>query len=139
MKLVRWIGIPIAILVGLVLLLGGVMTLLSESGEVVVLRTLDASGEPFETRLWIVDHDGAEWLRAGQAESGWFQRLSTNPDVVLERGGRERSFRAVPVPDDATRNRITALMNEKYGLPDALIGSTLRDNAATVPVRLDPR
>jgi hypothetical protein len=59
--------------------------------------------------------------------------------VVLQRGGSEGSFTAVPVLDDATRNRINALMNEKYGLPDTAIGSALRDNAATVPVRLDPR
>jgi hypothetical protein len=139
MKVVRWVGILIGVVAILAIVLGGVMMLMSESGEVVVLRTLDAQGEPRETRLWIVEHDGAEWLRAGQAESGWFRRLSANPDVVLERDGREWSFEAVPVREPATRDRINALMNEKYGFPDTVIGATLRDNAASVPVRLDHR
>jgi len=139
MKAVKWLGILIGVVALVALALGGVIMSMSESGEVVVLRTFDREGEPYETRLWIVEHDGAAWLRAGQAESVWFKNLSENPDVVLQRGGSERSFTAVPVPDDATRNRINALMNEKYGSPDTAIGAALRDNAATVPVRLDPR
>ena len=139
MKAVKWLGILIGAVALVALVLGGVITWMSESGEVVVLRTFDREGEPYETRLWIVEHDGAAWLRAGQAESVWFKNLSENPDVVLQRGGSERSFTAVPVPDDATRNRINALMNEKYGSPDTALGAALRDNAATVPVRLDPR
>jgi hypothetical protein len=138
MRIIRWIGILIGALVLLAILLGATTMLLSESGEVVVLRTLDAAGEPHETRLWVVEYYGAEWLRAGEAESGWFRRLSANPGVVLVRNGRERSFRAVPVRDPATLDRINALMNEKYGLPDTLIGAALRDDGASVPVRLDP-
>jgi hypothetical protein len=130
MKAVRWLGILIGIFALVALVLGGIITSMSESGEVVVLRTFDREGEPYETRLWIVEHDGAGWLRAGQAESVWFRNLSENPDVVLQRGGSERSFTAVPVLDDATRNRINALMNEKYSSPDTVV---------TVPVRLDPR
>lgn len=139
MKAVRWLGILIGIFALVALVLGGIITSMSESGEVVVLRTFDREGEPYETRLWIVEHDGAGWLRAGEAESVWFRNLSENPDVVLQRGGSERSFTAVPVLDDATRNRINALMNEKYSSPDTVIGAALRDNAVTVPVRLDPR
>jgi hypothetical protein len=35
----------------------------SEVGEVVILTTVDATGEPVETRLWVVDLDGRTWLR----------------------------------------------------------------------------
>ena len=47
----------------------------SETGEVVVLTSVDqATSAPTTTRLWVVDHYGAMWLR-GDAASGWTQRV----------------------------------------------------------------
>ena len=90
MKAVRWLGILIGIFALVALVLGGIITSMSESGEVVVLRTFDREGEPYETRLWIVEHDGAGWLRAGQAESVWFRQMGWSvvnmtgyPEAVL--------------------------------------------------------
>ena len=56
----------------------GLIMLASESGEVVVLESQDDQGELQSTRLWVVDHDGSMWLRAGDGQSGWYQRLMTN-------------------------------------------------------------
>jgi hypothetical protein len=59
MKAFKWLGILIGVVALVALVLGGGIMWLSESGEVVVLRTFDRGGEPYETRLWIVEYDGA--------------------------------------------------------------------------------
>jgi hypothetical protein len=109
----------------------------SSAGEVVQLTTTDASGAAQKTPLWVVDHAGAAWLRAGSAEAGWLARLRANPRVELERGGKSVAYRATPVPE-ATQ-AINALMSEKYGAADRLVGllvpGSRRDSMA---VRLDP-
>jgi hypothetical protein len=104
-------------------------------GEVIKLHTTDESGARQTTSLWIVEDEGALWLRAGQNSSGWFERLKAKPEVELERDGRTRSMRAVPVPEK--RDRIHELMRRDYGWADAIIGAT-RDGSGSVAVRLDP-
>jgi hypothetical protein len=105
-------------------------------GEVVVLRTHDGDAER-ATHLWVVDDGGFAFLRAGQPTSGWLARIEANPDVTVERGGQTYHFTAVPVHEPVVRDRIHALMREKYPLADRLI-SVIRDPDCSVPVRLDP-
>ena len=103
--------------------------------EVVVLHTIDENGRSQRTSLWIVEDElGGLWLRAGMPESGWLLRLKANPVVELERDGRRKEYKAVPVPE--ARERIHRLMRERYGLSDQIIGA-LRDGGASIPVRLD--
>ena len=83
----------LAAILALALLIVGTQYLASESGEVVVLRTRDEAGAVHETRLWVVDHDGSPWLRAGNPSGGWFPRLSARPEVVVVRGGETLAFR----------------------------------------------
>ena len=52
----------LGLIAGLLFLVVGLELIASESGEVVVLVTTDESGQPHETRLWVVD----EGLRAGE-------------------------------------------------------------------------
>ena len=130
----------IAIAMGLVLLLGlglGLSQLAaSESGEVVTLTTVSDTGETVRTRLWVVDHDGRQWLRSGQPDSGWHTRLTANSAVAVERRGESAEYRAVPVPD--ARTDINRLMRAKYGWADAYI-DFLFDVGDALPIRLDPR
>jgi hypothetical protein len=111
---------------------------LAESGEVVVLETRDASGAAHETRLWVTDHDGVAWLRTGDPESPWLARLRANPEVAVTRAGERREWRAVPVGDAATRERINALTLEKYGWRERVLRLGM-DPAGTTPIRLEPR
>ncbi len=112
--------------------------LASESGEeIVVLTTTAEDGAPAETRLWVVDDAGHAWLRAGVPTSGWLVRLEAHPEVTVLRGGESLRLRAVPVREPATRDRIHALMREKYGFADRWI-SLIRDGTESVAVRLDP-
>ncbi len=115
-----------------VLILQGVA---SESGEVVVLSTQGSAGEPEETRLWVVDLDGFQYLRAGQADSGWFKRLSSTPRVGVERGDVRMAYDARPEPE--LRDEVNDLMRAKYGWADEFIGTLFGRDGAT-PVRLVP-
>lgn len=119
------------------LIVGGLFAASEIGGEVVVLHTRDASGADLSTHLWIVDDGGFAWLRSGLPTSGWFVRLEARPDVSVERAGQTTRYRAVPVRSPEARERIHALMREKYGWADRLISAT-RDARASIAVRLDP-
>jgi hypothetical protein len=134
MRLVRILGIA---LLALLLLAGGYLAM-AESGEVVVLETRDAAG-PHETRIWVVDDAGFAWLRTGDPTAGWLARLRANPDVAVTRAGTRREFRAVPVDDAATRDRINELTLEKYGLSEKILRAVMMDPAGATPIRLEPR
>jgi hypothetical protein len=130
-RVFRWLGALLALLLGLFAL----EYVASESGEVVVLRTRDAAGGVHETRLWVVDHDGSMWLRAGNPAGGWFARLSAVPEVEVERRHETQAFQASPEP--AARDTINRLMQEKYGWADSYV-SFFFPRAKKVPVRLLP-
>jgi len=134
--MVRWTLRILGALAALTVLVFGSQMLASESGEVVVLRTRDAGGAVHETRLWVVEHEGRPWLRAGNAGTGWLVRLQAQPEVEVVRGGEALALRAVPVPE--ARDRINELMNEKYGLADDYV-CFFFPREAKIPVRLDPR
>ena len=131
MKLVlKILGVVVALFVGVMIL----QMVASESGEVVVLTTTDADGNPQETRLWIVEYEDASWLRSGSPAAGWYQRLVANDAVTLERDEQSYAMRAVPVIEN--RQPINDLMNAKYGWADDYIGVVFgRDDA--IAIRLD--
>ncbi len=134
------VAVAIAAVVGFFLLLTIGQVIASESGEVLVLETLDTEGQPHETRIWVVDDAGVSWVRGGD-DSGWVQRLVENPKVHAERSDKRSAFLAVPVRDSAARDRVNALMGQKYGFADRFIATTLGDSerAGALAIRLDPR
>jgi hypothetical protein len=105
----------------------------SESGEVVVITTRDATGIARDTRLWVVDHDGSAWLRSGSTTSGWYQRLIDNPKITIQRS--DTSFTAIAEPRTEVKATIDGLMNDKYGWADDYIGM-LYGRGGAVPIRL---
>jgi hypothetical protein len=141
MRLLVWLaGALVAVLL---LLLGGILLLAEYGGEVVDLRTSDASGATFETRLWIVDDSGATWLWAAAPGRRWLERLRAGPEVQVVRGGEVARYRAVPVESDEARQRIGCLTVQRYGLAAhalALIHHVLlrHPQIEAVPIRLDP-
>ena len=128
----------VAVVLAVVLALGiGLFGVSELGGEIVTLRTSTPDGTA-STRIWVVDDAGHAWLRAGSPGNGWLVRIDANPDVTVERAGQVTRFRAVPVRDDPTlRDRIHALMREKYTWADRIV-SLLRDGSKSVPIRLDP-
>ena len=105
-------------------------------GEVVEVETFDDRGRKFSTSLWIVDLYGDTWIRAGDPDSAWVQRLRVNPEVAMTREGARATYHAEIVEDFA--ERINDGMREKYGRADQLI-STIHDDEAVLAIRLVPR
>jgi hypothetical protein len=141
MRAVVWLA---GAFVAAILLLGGGMLLFAEyGGEVVDLRTTDASGEAFETRLWIVDDSGSTWLWAAAPGRRWLQHLRTHPEVQIVRGGAVARYRAVPVETDEARRRIGCLTVWRYGVAAhalAIIHQVVLRHPQNegVPIRLEP-
>ncbi len=131
----RWILRLLGVLFVVALVGFGVEQYAAESGEVVVLTTQDSDRNPIETRLWIVDHEGYQYLRAGNEIAGWYQRLLADTEVEVVRNGDGAVYTAVP--DASKTEAIHRLMAEKYGWADSYIGTIFpRDNA--MAIRLEP-
>jgi hypothetical protein len=134
----RWV---VRILGGLVLVavvLLGLSFAASESGEVVVLKTKTehATKPDHETRIWVVDDEGRQWVRAGQPQSSWLLAIQRDPLVEMVRGEHSAAYTAVP--DISARDRMNALFRAKYGWADAYI-DLLFGHTKSTPIRLDPR
>jgi hypothetical protein len=119
------------------LALGGLSYAASESGEVVVLTTAGGDGgELQQTRIWVVDLEGRQWLRSGSPDSAWLARLRLNPVVTVERSGASAQYTAAATP--AMQEAVNEAMAAKYGWADKVIGMMFgREDA--VPVELIPR
>ncbi len=102
-------------------------------GETVVLETRDERGITVRTTLWVVDLHEEPWLRAGDPEAAWLQRLEINPAVFLIRDGERKPYRAEVSEEDA--ERVSEAMAEKYAWADWIV-SWLHDPAGVVPIRL---
>jgi hypothetical protein len=106
----------------------------SETGEVVVLTSQSAEGAQ-ETRLWVVDLDGVQYLRASP-DSGWYQRLVAAPEALLERDGTTLAYRAQAHLEN--RDAVNDLMQSKYGWRDSYIDLLIGGRDDAVPVALLP-
>ncbi len=106
----------------------------AERVEVVELHTLDSGGESHTTRLWIVDDEGLPYLRVGSGSSGWSDRLLSRPTFELTRGGERAVYAAVPRAEK--RDRINALMRDKYTWGDRLIDLMVGYEKAAIPLEL---
>lgn len=102
-------------------------------GETVELETIDERGISFFTTLWVVDIHEEPWLRAGDPEATWLQRLQIDPDVFLIRDGERRPYHA-EVAEDGTW-RVNEAMRDKYARADEIV-SWLHDPVAVVAIRL---
>lgn len=102
--------------------------------EVIVLRSEQDDGTWLESRLWIVDDDGASWLHGG--DSRWMRNLMGRPVVEIVRRGETRRYRAQAVP--GPHPRIDELLRAKYDLADRWVRFVAPDGESTAAVRLDP-
>ena len=108
-----------------------------DEGEVVQLTTFDARDHEHETDLWIVEVDGARYVRADLPGADWLERLRARPEAELRHNGSEESVRATPVDDPAVRVAVEQAMASKYGLVDRLVG-VIRNESKAITVRIEP-
>jgi hypothetical protein len=128
--------VAVGILAALVAWIGG-LAWVGTTGEVVLLSTTGPDSVTQRTPLWVVEHEGTQWLRTRSDKTQWFVRLQSDPRVELERAGATAVYRATAVPEATLK--INALVAEKYGLADRivpLIAPWVRGQA--VAIRLDP-
>jgi len=104
--------------------------------DVVVVRTHDEAGKPYDSKVWVVDVDGTPWVRVGRAGRAWGERLRADPHVELVRGGVTTPRLAVVDDTPAGHARIDAAFRQKYGRVDWWYGVLVRKDP--YPVRLDP-
>jgi hypothetical protein len=116
------------------LIFGAALLVASEyGGEKVELETLDERGTSFFTTLWVVELHEEPWLRAGDPEATWLQRVRADPQVFLIRDGERREYQAEVSDDDVWR--VNEAMRDKYAWADQIV-SLIHDPEAVVPVRL---
>ena len=126
----------VMIAVGAVAALLVVGTWLVDEGEIVKVTTVDARGRDHVTELWIVDLPSGIWLRAGSPDVEWLARIRATPEIVVERQGEQRRYRAVPDPSPEAQREVDRAMSEKYGAADRF-WARVSDHAHTVPIRLE--
>lgn len=130
MKILAWI---LGIIIGIPVLFAIVQTLAAERIEVVELHTVDESGEPVITRLWVMDHEGYQYLRVGADGSGWFSRIQANEQIKVTRGETTKTYRTLTRPDKS--EIINKLMAEKYTWGDTFF-ATIFGREGSIPIEL---
>jgi len=120
---------------GCILAAFAMMMVASETGEVVTL-SIPQGESVSQVRLWVVDVDDVEYLRAGHADAGWFRLLQQSPQVQVERGGVAADYTAVPAPEAAAA--VGAEMLAKYGWRERYIALLVGGREGAVPIALVP-
>src|SRR5262249_13537411 len=114
-----------------------------EAEEVVVLRTRDAQGAVLDTRLWVVDYDGAPWIVTTPI-GRHVRNLTAEPRVELVRNGVAQCFLARRFTDRATieaafRARAKKYWTQRVGEAAGLWAAPGGDlEKIAVAIRLDP-
>jgi len=118
-------------------LAAGAIVAVSETGvEVVTIHTSKANGGDAATCLWVVDDDGAAWLRASMGRAAWVNRAEAKGELLMVRNGERRRYKVRVTDDPTSRLRIQTLMAKKYGWHDRFI-DVVRDGERSLAVRLD--
>jgi hypothetical protein len=126
---------PITYIVGVLLAFALATYIAGEIVETVVITTYDDDGAAYSAKVWVVDYDGAVWVRVANPERAWYQRITGHPRMELERAGKLYHVEAHPDPSLEGRRKLDQAFRSKYGLTDWWYGVLLRNNA--VPIRLD--
>ena len=78
----KWLGILVGILLGVVVLLfGGVYAASELGGEVVVLHRKAADGSVDHVRVWIVEDDTGTWIEHGAPNHHWITTLASAKSI----------------------------------------------------------
>jgi hypothetical protein len=126
-----------AVVVGTLLGLGAVTFYALESSGVVIAETRAEDGSTRATHVWSAEPDGELWLEAGSPGNPWYADLKRDPRITLRTEAGAAEYRATFQDDPASRARVRAELERKYGWRDGWIG-LLVDHTKSVVVRLDP-
>ncbi len=103
MKVLKWVGVVVAVYVGFVvafetLFLGLYQPKHENTGiPMLVITTTDDSGVSLDRRLARFETDGRVYVSAHHWTRGWYSRALENPNVRVEMDGAAADYIAVPV------------------------------------------
>jgi len=132
MKALKWIGIALAVYVGIVVLFEsgiGYFQPTNEGTLVITTRDSDGSHDRVVSRLEVGD---TIYVAANHWPRAWYQRARANPEVSAEIGGKRADYRAVPI-EGAEYERV----NGEHPLP--FVFRVLTGFPPRHLLRLDPR
>ena len=103
MKVLKWVGVVVAVYAGFVvafetLYLGWYQPKLESTGiPMLVITTTDDSGVSRARRLARLETDGKLYISAHHWPRAWYRRAIENPNVRVEIDGAAADYVAVPV------------------------------------------
>jgi hypothetical protein len=106
MKFLKWFGVVAAVYIVFVILfetvfLGMYQPKLENSPyQMLVLTTIDGSGDSQSRRLARFETDKKLYVSAHHWPRGWYKRALKNPNVQVEIDGAKSDYIAVPVADE---------------------------------------
>jgi hypothetical protein len=113
-----------------------VIGLLDRVKEVDV-ETASANGTVHRVPIWVVVVDGAAYVASVNATKGrWYRELSAR-DGALVVEGRRVAVHAVPVADEALRQRVSDAFGKKYRTSRASLASMQRPEVLATTLRLE--
>jgi hypothetical protein len=107
-----------------------------EGGEVVTVRTRDATGRVRNTRTWIADDGHEAWVEAASPERPFLRDLLADPSLDVWRRGRWHHCRAAVADNPMGHEHVRELLADKYGWRDCWIG-LVADTRQSLGLRID--
>ena len=109
MKIVKWIGITLAVYVGIVVLFESLIGYFQPTSEATLSLTVyEQSGEPHVRVLSRIEHSDNLYVAVNHWPRSWFSSLQKNPNIRVAFGERDFAGTAVVVDDPAEYARIDA-------------------------------
>lgn len=132
---VRAVAASVGALLGALAVIGGATWVALEGHEVAVIHTMSPDGVACQTRVWIVDAGGLEWVEAATPERPFYRHVLANPRVVVERAGRREERIAEIAANPAGHRHVRELLRAKYGWADRWV-ALLQDTSQSIAIRL---
>jgi len=108
------------------------------AAEEVDIETRSQAGETHRTIIWIVEQDGAVYIRSFRGPRGrWYREALADPAVAIHVDGRRVPATAVPATDSASVEACSEGLRAKYPRSQSL-RAMLVDDVLPTTMKLVP-
>jgi hypothetical protein len=105
---------------------------------IISLETYSSTGRTHRTLVWIVVEGNDTYVRSVYGrDSRWYQRITANPQGAIDTNGGHHAFRAIPVTDAASIDRVSNAYRRKYK-NDSSLSAILEPPTLQTTLRLEP-
>ncbi len=135
MKIVKVIGILLAVYVGIVVVFESLLGYYQpEQGNTLIITTTDSDGNQNDRVLSAIDDGDALYVAVNHWPRSWYGDVKENPQVAITRNGERADYVAVLVEDENQHRRLHTEVQPIPFLMRFLMGFAPR-----YFVRLDPQ